>query len=586
MTTLAEPLPALAADGRFRRTLRVADEIDTARRAGCQVILSGPAAHDLFVDELGRALFLPDLLRSYCTGRGLGLATYRMETGPVSQPTLAHGAAVRISSRAGDDEHPTQSIQRLLTDLRSAGTPSVLFVDYADLVLPTEGGRDLATSLLVETFQALPADVAGWQRAGLQLVLCDRGGGLADRLTGQAGFVTVALDPPDVTETQIYLTRKTAPGTKQQLHLAADLDVSRASRLSGGLLLRNLSDTASETTPDRPLTSQALSTRKGDAIRQQSQNTLDLMDDPISFGTEVAGMPGLRLFLRDHTGWGSSDLRMTLTGPPGTGKTHSARAIAGLLGVPLVTFGQILGELLGQAENRMRLAISILRAMAPVMLFMDEADQGPLGSAASSGQTGNEAHLALRAMLFELFGDPGNGSGIHAILTTNLPNRLDPRTLSRFSAMPVFFATGAELGNILTMQARGAHIPLAEDLTPLMTDIVDRGGVLSGRSAKSLLEQSWTLARRRSDDAVRTDHVQEALHGWTGDDWTPAAEYSTLASLAMVEHLDRLPWEAARILGEREDVPGVLRTFLKDDGRPNTTAIHDRLNHLEARGAW
>lgn len=578
-----------------RRTLRLIGNLDHTRTSGSQVVLTGPAVHDFYVDEANRVVSLPDLIRSYCTSRNIGLLSYRMATGPLAQVTLhTDGPAStggpanqqrRRFTRSRDDEHPAQTIEHIINDLKATAQPAVLLIDYADLILPHDGPNDPGTARLIETVQSLVENSTEWRRVGLQLILCDRGGGIVPRIPSQPGFKSIALDPPDVAETTVFLEKVTRPDSKSVLHLSQDLDIERASRLAGGLLLRNLAELAPLTSPSAPLTPRTLSELKGEDIKRQSQNALDLLDDPVEFGAQVAGMPSLRLRVQDDLARGS-DIRIALVGPPGTGKTYSARAIASLVGAPLVSFGQILGELLGQAENNMRRALSILRAMSPVVLFIDEADQGPLGAQSANAQTGNEAHLALRAMLFEFFGDPGAQTGIHVVLTTNVPNHLDPRVKSRFKFVPCLFATGEELGHIMKIQAKRANIELAEDLSPLMVDYINNGAVLSGRSAQELLEMAFDLALRNGERAVTAVHVKDALAGWSGDDWDIKAEYSTLASLDMLKRNDSLPWTAAEILGERATVPQYMRPYVDAAGIPKRDEIAQRLQELDAARVW
>lgn len=578
-----------------RRTLRLIEALDRTRTSGSQVVLTGTAVHDLFVDEANRVVSLPDLIRSYCTSRSIGLLSYRMETGPVAQVTLQEDGRAAVAgpghqqrtrfTRPREDEHPAQTIARTINDLKATTQPAILFIDYADLILRHDGPNDLGTAALIETLQALVENSTEWRRSGLQLMLCDRGGGIAPRIPSQPGFKSIALDPPDAAETTTFLEKVTRSNSKHVLHLSDGLSIERASRLAGGLLLRNLAELAPLTSPAHPLTPRTLSELKGEDIKRQSQNSLDLLDDPVEFGAQVAGMPSLRLRVQDDLARGS-DIRIALVGPPGTGKTYSARAIAGLVGAPLVSFGQILGELLGQAENNMRRALSILRAMAPVVLFIDEADQGPLGARSANAQSGNEAHLALRAMLFEFFGDPGAQTGIHVVLTTNVPNQLDPRVKSRFKFVPCLFATGEELGHIMKIQAKRANIELAEDLSPLMVEYIDNGAVLSGRSAQELLEMAFDLALRNGERAVSAVHVKDALAGWSGNDWDIKAEYSTLASLDMLKRRDSLPWTAAQILGENAGVPQYIRPYIDAAGAPKTTEIAQRLHELDAAHVW
>jgi AAA+ superfamily predicted ATPase len=73
---------------------------------------------------------------------------------------------------------------------------------------------------------------------------------------------------------------------------------------------------------------------------------------------------------------------IALIGPPGTGKSISAKAIAATLGQPLIRFdvSRVFGSLVGQSEGRVRAALKQLEAMAPCVAFIDEIDKAGLSS--------------------------------------------------------------------------------------------------------------------------------------------------------------------------------------------------------------
>ena len=123
-------------------------------------------------------------------------------------------------------------------------------------------------------------------------------------------------------------------------------------------------------------------------------------------------------------------------------------AIAASLNVPAVRYGEILNEYVGVAERNMARANQVLRAMAPLVLFIDEADQVGLGARGRMARS-SEVHQNLRASLFEFLGDTGDQSGITVVATTNVPMQLDDAALSRFTVLPVLFASAAELVEII-----------------------------------------------------------------------------------------------------------------------------------------
>lgn len=92
-------------------------------------------------------------------------------------------------------------------------------------------------------------------------------------------------------------------------------------------------------------------------------------------------------FSKDAEDFGADKPKgIALIGPPGTGKSISAKAIAATLGQPLIRFdvSRVFGSLVGQSEGRVRAALKQLEAMAPCVAFIDEIDKAGLSSGATN----------------------------------------------------------------------------------------------------------------------------------------------------------------------------------------------------------
>lgn len=579
-----EQFAAPAAVDKPRRTLQLMQELDQARESGTQVLITGPGVQDILIDESERALWLPSLLGSYCQQRGLGLITYRMSEGISSWPTLADGAAVPIGQLA-DDHEPVQAFVRMMADARAARTAMLVVIDFVDGLLP---GEDVTLSpeqsLLAEYLQTRTADIPGWQALGIQLVLVDRGAGIHRRLKGHPGFVTIRISAPDVAESTLYLQRATVG--PRPLVLEPGLTPTEAGRRVPGLLLRHLREAGAVSSAAAPLTAVALSAMKGRAVSEQSNGMLELLSEQVSFQDDVAGMHNVQLAVRNELLKGRLTLRLFLCGPPGVGKTHAARAIAGMLRVPLFRLGQLLGGILGETENNVELVIGLLQAMAPLALFIDEAEGGALGSRPSGGQRSSEAYGAVTARLLEFLGDPADDNGITVIATTNYPDRLDVASRSRFMFLPVLYASGPELAEIMLILARRERVPLAVDpdaLTELLTAYLAGGEILSGRSAFEVLSQAWAGSLEDGRPTVQLADLRSALQSRIGSDWSAESEYSLLTSLLEPSDLSGLPWHAARRLGVPQPIPAYLRPYLTGDDGLDTKAIRQRLESFAGR---
>jgi Holliday junction resolvasome RuvABC ATP-dependent DNA helicase subunit len=364
-----------------------------------------------------------------------------------------------------------------------------------------------------------------------------------------------------------------------RLYLENGLSAAETGRRAGGLLNLHLHEIRMTSSSARPVTAEQISDLKATAIRETSGGTLELMPARVSFAGEVAGLPAVRLALADAQRAGRTTLRILLSGPPGTGKTLAATAIAAALNVPAVRYGEILNEYVGVAERNMARANHVLRAMAPLVLFIDEADQAGLG-ARGSVVSSNEVHQNMRAALFEFLGDTGEQTGITVVAATNVPMRLDDAALSRFTILPVLFGSAAEVGQIMRIHARRLGIVIDSDPTPAVAGYMNGGGALSGRSALHLLESAHLQALRTNEEAVTPDHIRAALAGWVGNDWTPATEYSTLSALITARHADAWPWVAAARLGEAYEFPAYLRPYLVGKGQLDLDYMRARVAEL------
>jgi Holliday junction resolvasome RuvABC ATP-dependent DNA helicase subunit len=573
---LTEMLPVHAPGGRLRRTLLLEEQLDQAQQSHAQVLLTGPGVHDILVTRGGASQPLIAFLHGYCRERGIGYFRYTMAEGIKSYRTLPGDQAASVRN-CDPGTHPADAIQQALTDLRARAIPAMLAFDYADGVLDSDH-LSLDVSILCEQLQALTADT-GWHQAGLRLVLVDRGGGITSRLAGQPGIRTIHVGPPDQTELTIFAGRAVRAASAAPLLLEPSLSEEETGRRARGLLNLHLHEMRLASSPANPVTAERIAAVKAAAIRDTSGGTLELMPARASFAADVAGLPAVRLTLADAQRAGRTTLQILLSGPPGTGKTLAATAIAEALNVPAVRYGEILNEYVGVAERNMARANQILRAMAPLVLFIDEADQVGLGARGATVRS-SEVHQHLRAALFEFLGDTGEQNGITVVATTNVPGRLDNAALSRFKVLPVLFASAAELVQIIGIHARRLGITLEGDLTDVLADYTAVGGVLSGRSAVHLLDAAHVQALRAGHDAVTSQHVQAALDGWVGHDWTPAAEYSTLSSLLTARHSDAWPWVAAAQLGETYDIPAYLRPYLTGAGQVDVDQMRGRAAEL------
>jgi SpoVK/Ycf46/Vps4 family AAA+-type ATPase len=211
--------------------------------------------------------------------------------------------------------------------------------------------------------------------------------------------------------------------------------------------------------------------------------------------------------------------RLLFAGPPGTGKTMSASALAGELKYPLFTvlLHGLITKFMGETAQKLRLIFDAVRTNRGVYLF-DEIDA--LASARGTENDVGEARRILNSFL--QFLDEDTGPSI-IVATTNLPRILDRAILRRFDLvlsyeMPAKAAIEKAIKRRLGMfdASRVDWLIVGNCAEGLSTaDVVAAGEDAARRAVlvnSSIIETSAVIAsleRRRSLQAIGTGENAE-----------------------------------------------------------------------------
>src|SRR5208283_1521760 len=142
----------------------------------------------------------------------------------------------------------------------------------------------------------------------------------------------------------------------------------------------------------QPLTLKFLSDRKKDLIEAESGGLLEFVQSRFDLSF-VAGNDQAKRKLQDaakaiHAG--NTDvlpMGYVICGPVGTGKTFITTCFAGEVGIPAVTLKNFRSMWQGVTEGNLERVLTLLKAMSPIAVIVDEAD-AQLGDRSSSGDSG------------------------------------------------------------------------------------------------------------------------------------------------------------------------------------------------------
>ena len=222
-----------------------------------------------------------------------------------------------------------------------------------------------------------------------------------------------------------------------------------------------------------------------------------------------------------------------LVGPPGTGKTMLAKAVAGEANVPFFSMSgsEFVEMFVGMGASKVRDLFRQAKEKAPCIVFIDEIDA--IGQKRNSGAYGgnDEREQTLNQLLTEMDGFEGN-SGVIILAATNRPESLDPALTrpGRFDRrVPVELPDLKGREAILKVHAKKVKIADNVDFTQIarmaagasgaeLANIVNEAALRAVRDGRPCVTQSdleesieVVIAGYQKKNAILTDHEKRVV---------------------------------------------------------------------------
>jgi SpoVK/Ycf46/Vps4 family AAA+-type ATPase len=512
--------------------------------------IDDPPRYGVLAEFLAEQLFGRwSLVLHYDLGRGLRAFAGRDEQRLKDMVTLANKKLGDLSALAKDPATAFAVLDRLVRNNIMAAEGDrisvAVMVDQASYVFPSgEPGRlslQSSSELVRMLNWAMSPHV---KRLNMAFVLVDEKlADLNDRLTGNPNVATIEVPLPDekARETFIQASTDDRPDTpNRSIADFSDFDASALAKLTAGISLTDLNvlvQSAQES--EKRLDAGVFRSLKKRLLERQCRGLLEFIEPKWTLDT-VVGHEAAKARLREDAALlkrGALDslpMGYLLCGPVGTGKSFLAQCVSGEIGIPCVMLKNFRSKYVGETEGNLERVLSVLRAMGPVVVVVDEADAA-LGSREQEGDSGTSSRVF--AMIAAQMGDTQYRGRILWMLLTARPDLL-PIDLKRQGRaevhIPLFYPTDEkEIRQMFVIMARKLGSRVSVDEVPP----IPQRGQLSGADIEGIVGRAWRTSLLAGADHVTREALAEAVSQFMPS--TQGLERELQETAAILECTDR-----------------------------------------------
>jgi AAA+ superfamily predicted ATPase len=398
---------------------------------------------------------------------------------------------------------------------------AAVIIDHASFLVPSgDPGR---LSLPAATYLVT---LLNWssslhvKRLNMAFVLIDEKlAAVSERLASSPHVASIEAGLPDVRERSSFLEFAIAG---RDFSKVSDYSAGEVARTTAGMSLVDLNVVVqSALEGSQRLHAQQMRNLKKQLIERQCQGLLEFIQPKWTLDALVGHQPVKQRLREDGEllKRGQSEtlpMGYLICGPVGTGKTFLAQCMAGEIGIPCVTLRNFRSKYVGETEGNLERVLSVLRAMGPVIVVVDEADAA-LGDRTQEGDSGTSSRVF--SMIAAQMGDTRYRGQILWMLLTSRPDLL-PIDLKRQGRaevhVPLFYpADQEEIRRMFVAMAAKLGTKLSLEDVPEMP----HPGMLSGADIEGIVGRA--LRRSLVQGAGR---ITREILGEIAADFLPSTE--------------------------------------------------------------
>jgi ATP-dependent 26S proteasome regulatory subunit len=411
-------------------------------------------------------------------------------------------------------------LDALLTSERCPPGSVAIVIEYAHAVAPADGGGGTERQQITQIARWASDDRIAARRPLIVLIAPNASDVSPEVYEGASCAEVVTIPRPELLARTDF-----AEALKLRYsEVAWELTPAQLAAETGGLSLVQMEDAVQRAKSTRePVARATILERKIELLRQEYSDVLEILNPRYDLSA-VGGLEHAVTELREVADimkrglTSAAPMGMILMGPPGTGKSFLAECFAKECGMLCVRFRPLRGMYVGQSERNQEKAFSAIRALAPVVVIVDESDQAEGGSRdQGSGDSGVTERM--RASGFNFWADNALRGKVLRIDSTNRVDLIDSamrRSGRTDLKIPILMPDEQARKQIFEVQVKKHKLACTiADFTPFAA----RTAGYTGADLELTLTSAYRFALKDGAAAITEKHLTAAL-----DDLIPAAQ--------------------------------------------------------------